>query len=537
MGRSIEDLIEFIHNGEDVFIKIHKPSHEDEALPYGKVSEYIRSHKFRDVDYSAVKMAYKQGGRDPVRIAKRPIGFGYTSRFIIEISDDKMSCYLTLLPPRDREQMTDPSIIVGELKKKGIILGINESEISKAIDNKIFKTKIIIASGKCPVPGNDARLKHIVPCYPNLSHLKSKYSTLELLEKFELLKPVKPGDVTALLEPATAGTPGITMFGNNVSTVKGEPLEIVASNMELKENKLIAKTNGHVILTKTGLEIEPIFLVNNIEKQRKIRYDGSIKIMCDVESRLIVEATGDIEIHGVVSDTTLYAGRNIFIHGNLISSYSESIIAGDDFFARNVSNANITAENILVMSTILNSELTAYSSVSTLDKDGKISGGHTRAGLSVKCGTIGNETGVNTRISVATPEIIAKFKTQILSPYTRAIDDNKNYKTKILKKIEHVENMQKQPGEKEPAIYNKLVCLFKLKLEQYEHKISRLYKEIVKIKDPKFTLITGDITADRFYPNTFLAMGISKRKINDLKEKVRYYVKDSNIFTELLDKD
>lgn len=107
----------------------------------------------------------------------------------------------------------------------------------------------------------------------------------------------------------------------------------------------------------------------------------------------------------------------------------------------------------------------------------------------------------------------------------------------MLKKLELVEKLQQSPEEKEPAAYNKLSELFKTELNLVEERITALYREIVKIKDPKFELVTGDITSALFYPNTTLFLGRSNREIMELKKNVRYYKKGPNVFSELLDKE
>ena len=148
MSCSIKDGIEFSFEGEGVFINVVKPSPGEKPIPYGQLTEYIQSKDFLEIDFGSVKKAFKQAGGEPVQIAKRSIGLGYTSRFKLDISDDGMHCFLTLLPPRDKEAMTDPVIVMGELEKKNIKYGIKENEIRRAIDNRIFRTKITIAEGK-----------------------------------------------------------------------------------------------------------------------------------------------------------------------------------------------------------------------------------------------------------------------------------------------------------------------------------------------------------------------------------------------------
>lgn len=535
MSHSIKDRIEFTYKGNEVFLKVIEPSPDEKPLPYGKLTEYIQSKKFIDTDFINVKKAYKLAGGDPVRIAKRHTGLGYTSRFKLEISDDSLRCYLTLLPPRDEEVIIDPSFVMSELKSKNIIYGIKENEIRKAIDKKTFKTRIITAEGKYPSLGLDARLKTSVLCRMNLMDYCTEHSLDEIFNQFELINIVKAGDIIAEIEPATQGTPGITIFDDTVSTLKGETNIIQGLNIINEGNNVKAKIDGRVVLNFKGIDVEPVMIVEGVP-ERMIDFEGSIKILGGIETPCLIKASGDIEIHGMVSDTSLFAGRNIFIHGNLLGPTNRTIKADGDFAAYNVSNSNITAENTLISSTIFKSKISAYRSVVNTGPEGKIIGGQIRAGISVESKSIGSIKNIPTSISVATPEMLSKYGNKIIAPCISRIDNLKAKRDIILKKLQQIENWKNQSREMEATDYIILKNLLKRELSRNDRKTSDVGKDnFVNIKSYKPLIINGYITADRFYPETNLALGLGKRKVIELKERIRYCGKDSYMYSELLD--
>jgi len=184
----------------------------------------------------------------------------------------------------------------------------------------------------------------------------------------------------------------------------------------------------------------------------------------------------------------------------------------------------------------LNSEISAYRSVVNTGEKSRIVGGQTQAGLSVESRCIGHEKKISTRISVATPGVMAKYRNKILAPYVSRIDYFKKERESILRKLKQVEKMKVQPGKMEASVYVILKKLLKTELSGNERKTSDIYKDIVRIKDPKFGMVTGNIAADRFYSETTLALGVAARKITGLKERVRYCVKNSYMYSELLDR-
>lgn len=518
-----------------MFIKVVKPSSGEKPISYGRLTEYIQSQDLLDIDFVSVKKAFKQASGKPVRIAKRPTGLGYTSRFKLEISDDRMRCFLTLLPPRDKEALTDPVIVMDELKNRNVEFGIKEDEIKKAIDHRIFRTEITIAEGKYPVLGRKTEFMPLVPCEMNLMDFVHDHSLDEIFNEFELIHVVEAGDIVAEMKPATAGTPGISIFNDPVSTLEGETIDTQGRNILVDGNHIKAKTAGRAVLKSEGIDVEPVMVLDG-ELKRKIAFDGSIKIMGDIESPCTIRASGDIEIHGMLSDASLSAGRNIFIHGNLVGPSNKSIVANGDFAARSISNSSVRAANILVSSTILNSEISAYRSVANTGEKGRIVGGHTRAGFSVESRCIGHEKNIPTRISVATPEIMNMYENRILAPYVHRMNRLKKESECIQRKLKQVKKMRSQPVEMEPAVFVVLRNLLETELSENERKISDVRKEIARIKDPKFGMETVNITADRFYSETILALGGSERGITGLKERVRFRVKGSYLYSELLDK-
>ncbi len=531
MTSSIEEVLVVSYQGKDVYIKINKP-HPDARLPsYGMVTEFIRSKDFEDVNYKAVKGAYKKPGGDPVKFAKRTTELGKTSRFVIEITEDKMTCYVTLLPPRERESMINADAIVTEIKSKGVKCEIRETDINNTVDNKIFKKKIVAAKGSEPVPGKDSRLEPVARVFTTLVDNIHECASSSLFEKFELIHPVKAGDVVAKVYPPESGITGVDIFGNVMPSIDGYPLENTGANTEIQDGGVIAKTSGCAIRTEAGFEIEPLLSVDNV-MNRELKHDGSIIILGDAEYCSLIEATGDIEIHGIVSNSALKAGRNIFIHGNVMSREEVTVKANHDFLCKNISNAAITAENVFVLFTILNSSVNASRAVHTLEKTGKIVDSLINAGLSVNSGAIGDEKASRTIVNVATPNAINQFRNDYVAYFNNKIDSVKNDKNHIAMKLDQLNKHMSASGITYPEANKKLYDMIKLELDKCDQEITNLSREIAGVKSPRFKPTRGEVIADAFYPGTVISLWTSSRDITEYKEKLRYHLKEANIFTD-----
>ncbi|MEE8429901.1 MAG: FapA family protein, partial [Candidatus Desulfatibia sp.] len=302
-------------------------------------------------------------------------------------------------------------------------------------------------------------------------------------------------------------------------------------NIEISGDNVLSKINGCIVLTETGIDVEPLLLAKNVRNWNK-KHEGSISIMGDVDNCPLIEASGDIEIHGLAANSNLKAGRNIFIHGNIMAKDENSIAAGGDILSKNISNASIAADNLFVLSIILNSDVTALGTVQTLEKTGKIIGGGISSCSMVKTGAIGSAKAVDTKVRVATPKLIKQVREHLLDNLIIRIGSIDKKKEQMVLKLKTLkEKMDKTLGSKFGG-YNKVIELTELEIEKCEGKVADLYKEIVKVKDPSHIATSGEVIADVYHPGTVISIGNSSRNINAPKHKIRFYTKESNVFSE-----
>lgn len=527
----MENYFQITEQGGEVLITVKSPPPDVKLPSYGKLTEFIRSKNYLDVDFAVLKRAYKNPGGEPGKFARLPTGLGITSRFIIEISENAMTCYVTLLPPREKEALVYAEAIFTEIKNKGVKSKPIEDNIKNALNDKIFKKKIVASLGTDPLPGKDGKIEPINPMFANLSGQMSKFATIKAFDRFRLIHPIKAGKIVAIIHPPEAGTAGSNLFGDDIPSINGNRAVATGHNIEISGDKVLSKINGCITKTETGIDVEPLLLAKSIQNWNK-KHEGSIAIMGDVDNCQLIEASGDIEIHGMAANSNLKAGRNIFIHGHLMTKANIKIAAGGDILCKNISNASIVADNLFVLSTILNSDVKALGAVQTLEKTGKIIGGSISSCSMVKTGTIGGEKGGDTKVNVATPELIKQEREHLLDNLIIRIGLISNNKELMVLKLKTLkERMDKTLGSKFGG-YNKIVESIKLEIEKCEGEVSGLYKEIVKVKDPTHIATSGEVIADIYYPGTVLSIGNSSRNINAPKRNTRFYIKESNVFSE-----
>ncbi len=525
---TLDDLVSLIFHGDDVFIKIDKPVPPKRLTPYGRITEFLGSFNLREVDYNTLRTVYKNPGAEMIEIAKRSFEQIQTEKFTIEISEDRLTCYVTLSPVKESEPLPEAEQILNEMESQNVVYGLQQYVIKKALHTRAFNKKIIAAKGIYPIPGEDEKINLSIPADNRLNDIVLKLSDSDLFEKFEFVTTVKSDDRIAEIEPLTKGTNGATVHGDRVFTIPGLPLEHKGRNVNVKGRELTAAIDGRPLMTSKGLEVEPVLVLREA-REKEIRFTGSIKVRGDLSLCPLVQATGDIEVHGVVTESSLVAGRNIVIHENILSRPDKSIVAGGDFISRHVSYAKVIAENIFIVSTAFNSELTALNSIVTIDPDSRVVGGHLRAGLKADISIIGNESKASTKVSVSTPEILRKYKQKIISVYDPVIEKIKNKRESYKKKLSKLEELKKRPGEKYPSAYNWLYSLFFSEMKRCDDKLSQIAQLQAAIKEENLFTQKGTLKTGQIFPSTTLYMGHDVLEIEERTGMKRFVIEESKI--------
>ncbi len=129
--------------------------------------------------------------------------------FQVQVSDDQMTVYLSeLSPPSNDGEAVNLELVLAELELQKITVGIDKDKISAALSaptNDASAEQMCIAKGLASVEGVDGELFWNIP----ESHLEKGCAV------------VLPGDVFATYKAATMGSPGKTVYGEEMSVSSG----------------------------------------------------------------------------------------------------------------------------------------------------------------------------------------------------------------------------------------------------------------------------------------------------------------------------
>ncbi len=117
----------------------------------------ISKNGFMGVDSTKVLEACNSKVKTTVKIGIMQFTEDIGGKIKIDISDDGLKAFFTIIPPGRGELMVTPETVLTALKEKGVIVGIKEEAILNAFKNKEYEKSILVAEAILPQEGKRAQ--------------------------------------------------------------------------------------------------------------------------------------------------------------------------------------------------------------------------------------------------------------------------------------------------------------------------------------------------------------------------------------------
>lgn len=418
-------------------------------------------------------------------------------KFIIEVSKDEMQAFLTIFPPLNDKKIDYLEIKQG-LDEKNIVFGINEERIKNALMSKKNIIDLMIAKGKKAIPGKDAYLEYFFN--PNGIEVKPQELENGKIDFYNtnIIQIVNKGQLLVGKIPSTAGIPGQTVTGKELSPLKGKDVPIlVGKNIGVSKDfsKAYSLKEGHVVMINGKVEVLDVYEVKGDVDFScgNIDYSGNVIIRGNIKNGFSVKAGGDVEIHGNIEGGDVVAEGNIFIKKGVRGLKKSKITAQRNIYSTFIENANLFAgEDVTVTEAIMHSNVNAGGIIQVGGRRGLIVGGNSQAGEAVICKNIGSNLATLTHIAVGINPILREeynkncqrqiFIKENLDKIQKAL----NIINELEKKLKKLSLDKKRLKEK--LLRNKVLLLKEqeelfIKKQEQEEKIKTLNKGYIKVSD------------------------------------------------------
>ncbi|MBE0620771.1 MAG: DUF342 domain-containing protein [Burkholderiales bacterium] len=334
------------------------------------------------------------------------VGEAVDGKFEIRIDTHHLNAYLSCTPAHGGAPVTLENVVEEAARKEiTAVAALDQKAIQNAL--QAGGSNVLIAKGKAPVNGVDARFESLVPSAKERSPRLDEHGLADFRELGEILM-VRAGDPLMRRIPATDGEPGFDLSGKPIPAKPGKNIAF-SKSMEgtaldpANENLLIAAADGCPVLLKDGVTVESIYTVEDVDlRTGNIDFLGTVNVKGGVQSGMTVKASGDIHINDTVEGVVLLAGGDVVVKGGIVGLMARAGEKAHQFTvnckgsctANFTQNARISAgTGIFIRDSAMQCELTAGHQIIVGDKNsrkGHLVGGTARAMMLVKAQVIGS---------------------------------------------------------------------------------------------------------------------------------------------------
>lgn len=444
----------------------------------------------------------------------------------IKISDDEMSASAEITTALGGKNLTAKEILTAAQNaevKKGFIKEelIKLAQLSTSeIEGSVIKA--IIAQGKTPTNGRNARIKQLVQCAQDriLRPKERDDGSVDMRDLGDIIC-VSIGEPLAQVIPLTEGLQGYTVKGTPLEPNPGEDIEITEGEGTVistkNKNVLISTLVGLPRAIENGMAIDKVYQLKNVDVTTgHIKFEGSVIIDGDVCEGMKVFAKGDITVGGFVESAQLESGGDITILGGIIGKKQEvedlsksnitmsvNIKAEGNIFAKYCQYSDIKCNILRVENQLMHSIIHVNDKLwvgSEEKANGKLIAGYINAINSVHAGTVGATAGSSTIITFNRK--IKEFKSTL-----NDIDERLKIETEKTQELKVAMNKLKAlPQTKiDPEMLKKVVSTYQFQASQMGKTL--LEKEHIDVQLQNYIKTVYIEATERIYHGVQLNVG------------------------------
>ncbi|MCR4685289.1 MAG: FapA family protein [Lachnospiraceae bacterium] len=384
------------------FVRLFPPVDGGEPIRMDELRQYLSLKNFAPDPVQLSQALQDLSAQKDFKLDDKK-AFAEMEMFILQVSDNKMEAKARFYPPSNAGSSLRKEDIINDLKHKGIKAGIVESEIDRFLSEKHYCSDYILAKGKEAVQGQDASIEYFFNTNPNTKPKLNEDGTVDFYN-LEVISKCEVGQKLATLHPEVPGEAGYNVLGERVA-----PRDVIkmrlryGRNITLSEdgNTITSNVNGHVSLTEDLVIVTDVYEVTDVDTSTgNIEYNGNVQVLGNVKAGFVVQATGNIEVRGVVEGALLHCDGDIIIMRGMNGMGRGKLIAGGNIVSKFIENSDVKAGGYVHAEAIMHSTITAGSDVEVSGKKGFITGGAVHSMGTVSAKTIGSTMGAKTEIEV-----------------------------------------------------------------------------------------------------------------------------------------
>ncbi len=249
----------------------------------------------------------------------------------IKISEDRKKAWL-IAEEGARFNISDLEI---ELKRAGVVEGINPLRLEKAAQATSLTRAEPIAECIPPLPGKDAEIKHMVS--DEVKPIIRENGSFDFRE-LNLVKNITQGQPLAEKIPPKIGPPGFLVTGEEIPAIMGNDLALTdfagpgTAVSERDENIIVAAIDGVYSRDDRGkVSVKGIFTIEgDIDYNTgNIHSDTDVVISGDINSSFSVYCGGNLFVGGLVDDAEITVKEDLSVNSGITKGEAPIEVRGE----------------------------------------------------------------------------------------------------------------------------------------------------------------------------------------------------------------
>lgn len=526
-NKNMDALFLLDYRADGVFIIIPPSSAVDKHLLEAKVFERVARKNIRNTDRTVLHNAVIKADGQPVRIADSQEEVKIDASLTVIVAQDRMSASLIITPPDGGKDLM-PNGIIKQIQSKGIVFGVDDSIIQEIAVSPRYNENIVFAKGQDPVRGEDGKIEVLIDV-----NIQKKPTILEDgsvdFHELHYVSTVQKGQVLANITLPKPGIPGRNVLGQAIPAINGKPAQIPkGKNAELIDDgtKLVAAAEGQINYLDGKINVLNVLEIpGDVDiSVGNIHFNGNVIVRGNVLTDFVIEATGSVEVHGVVEGAVIKAGGDIILKRGIQGLHKGELVSEHDIVARYIEHCTVSAKNDIKSEAIMHCMVNCGHVTELGGKKGLIVGGTIRVGKEIFAKTIGSPMATVTELEVG-------IDPNIRERYKEIKDKASEFEAELKKTEQAIELLNKMKSAGSLPLMKQVMLSKLLKTrDQINSELPELKKEISQIEE-KFSAVTEARikVQDTIYPGTRLSIGSAMKFIKENAQYVVFYLEGADI--------
>lgn len=338
------------------------------------------------------------------------------AQVLVSVAPDAMQAWISIAAPQGGRS-ADEAMVLAALREQGVVAGVDGDAVHSACAAQPVEQHLV-AQGVAAQDGLDARFEEVGVAVADRAPRLNPEGMIDYREH-GAIGLVAPGQPLMRRHPATPGIAGFTVRGGDLLPRPGQDLPFAEGLRGVgtrgdDPELLQATMAGMPVRVPCGVNVEPVLEVDEVNLATgNIYFDGTVRVKGDVIQGMKVQATGDVEVAGVVDGSQLEAGGHVIVKGGIIAGALAK--AAGTVAARFIEASTVEAGTLIAVDDmVLESQLRSRDQIHIglkVPQRGKLVGGSTLAGKWIRVPFLGSDKGGVTQVAVGVnPELEQRYQ-------------------------------------------------------------------------------------------------------------------------------